>query len=180
MHLIPTPSQTLRRLGANVFWGPVITREQAGALVEAAGASQPYFVLDRTGNLECEDCLVSDAPPLRTGYAAVRTQIECSVSTASGRTDLAYQPPYIVRYTANARAGVRLHQDNSAWTCALCLNTGFSGGATVFPTLGLTVMPKTGFALIFPGGQLYPHACLEVTAGVRYALVLMANGGGSD
>lgn len=175
MHPKLTSFRSLRRLGANVFWGPVITRDQADALVKAAAESRKYFVMDREGSLECEDCLVSDAPRLATEYKTVQGVIERSISEASGRNDLLYQPPYIVRYAAKRRAGVRPHHDNSAWTCALCLNSEFSGGATVFPTLGLRVIPKAGFALIFPGGELYPHACLDVTAGSRYALVVMTN-----
>ncbi len=58
-------------------------------------------------------------------------------------------------------------REESLLTCIVYLNEDFEGGATDFPTMGVTIRPRTGTALYFQHRIL--HEGCEVTAGRKYA-----------
>lgn len=51
------------------------------------------------------------------------------------------------------------------------LNDGYTGGELEFPDFGLSVSPKAGDVLVFPGSFAYRHRVKTVTNGTRYAVV---------
>ena len=65
-------------------------------------------------------------------------------------------------------AFVRDEAEQSLVSFLVYLNEDFEGGETVFPTLGRTVVPRTGMALLFQHRVLHEGA--EVTRGVKYVL----------
>jgi Rps23 Pro-64 3,4-dihydroxylase Tpa1-like proline 4-hydroxylase len=50
------------------------------------------------------------------------------------------------------------------------LNDDYEGGELNFPTHGVTIKPKVGDLIIFPGNMHYAHEVKEVLSGVRYTL----------
>jgi len=63
--------------------------------------------------------------------------------------------------------GELLHQP---FVFLIYLNEDFGGGELFFPTQNYTITPKTGTAVIFPIGYIYPHTVFMVTEGQRYYL----------
>lgn len=51
------------------------------------------------------------------------------------------------------------------------LNDGYTGGELEFPDFGLSVSPRAGDVLVFPGSFAYRHRVKPVTSGTRYAVV---------
>jgi len=51
------------------------------------------------------------------------------------------------------------------------LNDDYTGGELEFPDFKLSVKPKAGDALVFPGSFAYRHRVKPITSGVRYAVV---------
>jgi hypothetical protein len=50
------------------------------------------------------------------------------------------------------------------------LNDDYEGGEISFATHGITIKPKIGDLLIFPGNMHYAHEVKEVISGIRYTL----------
>jgi hypothetical protein len=50
------------------------------------------------------------------------------------------------------------------------LNKGYKGGEIFFSQQNLSVSPKVGDLLIFPGNLNYPHEVKKITTGARYTL----------
>ena len=50
------------------------------------------------------------------------------------------------------------------------LNDDYEGGEISFATHDITIKPKVGDLLIFPGNMNYAHEVKEVTSGIRYTL----------
>jgi len=65
-------------------------------------------------------------------------------------------------------AFIRNDTERSHLTFMVYLNEGFGGGATEFHDFGITVVPKTGMALLFQHFLL--HEGCFVTSGLKYAL----------
>ena len=65
-------------------------------------------------------------------------------------------------------AFVRDDRERSLLTFMVYLNEGFGGGETTFHQFGVSVVPKTGTALLFQHFLL--HEGCSVTSGVKYAL----------
>jgi hypothetical protein len=168
-------SHPLRRLGANVYWGPLVTPRTAQLFVAAAEASTSLYELDRDGNPPSEDFCISASPVLADIYGSIRPVLERVMRAVAYEKSLRFQTPYLVRYLPQVRADIGVHADRSFWSCVIYLNRTFKGGELEFPTLGLTIRPEPGFAAIFPGGDLYPHRSKPVTEGCKYALVLMTD-----
>jgi len=51
------------------------------------------------------------------------------------------------------------------------LNDGYTGGEIEFPDFGVSVAPKAGDVLVFPGSFAYRHLVKPVTSGTRYCVV---------
>lgn len=166
-------SPQVRRLGANVFWGRVISGESAARLTAALSDRPHLFELDRGDNPAAEDFCADCCGTLIDLYESVRPSVERAVLHASGRADILFQPPFFVRYLPDVRRELETHVDRSLWSCVVYLNDAFRGGELEFATLGLTIRPRPGFGAIFPGGTLYPHRSRPVTAGCKLAMVLM-------
>jgi predicted 2-oxoglutarate/Fe(II)-dependent dioxygenase YbiX len=84
-----------------------------------------------------------------------------------------YGGTHIVRYqtggfyVSHADAGLDL---NDRYFTILCyLNDEFTGGHTSFPTLGFSVTPRKGKAIMFP--STYVHRAEPVIEGTKYILV---------
>jgi hypothetical protein len=50
----------------------------------------------------------------------------------------------------------------------LYLNDDYEGGEIVFPNQGLSLKPKAGDFIAFPGNKNYPHGVKEIFSGERY------------
>jgi hypothetical protein len=95
------------------------------------------------------------------------------------RADFAHHAStHIVRYSpggfyvAHADAGLDL---NGRYFTVLCyLNDDFQGGETCFPTLGFSMTPEKGKAIVFPSTFL--HRAEPVVAGTKYILVSWLTG----
>ena len=77
-----------------------------------------------------------------------------------------------------------MHQDASAapseWrkrSFVLYLNDDLTGGETAFPALGVTVAPRTGYALAFP--PFVPHRAEPVRAGEKFVFTFWLGPGAS-
>jgi hypothetical protein len=57
-------------------------------------------------------------------------------------------------------------------TGVIYLSDGYEGGEISFPTQGVTVKPKQGDLVMFPGNLYYEHEVKEVTSGERYTIPL--------
>ena len=56
-------------------------------------------------------------------------------------------------------------------SCSFALNDDFGGGGWSFFDGGYTLHPPKGSVVLFPSNFMFPHEILEVTSGVRYAVV---------
>lgn len=52
----------------------------------------------------------------------------------------------------------------------LYLNDDYDGGEIIFPTHDLTIKPKRGDLVMFPGNKSYPHLVSEIRTGTRYTV----------
>lgn len=136
--------------------------------------AKEHFELDRSGNPPGEELDILKSQPLVEAYREHEAAIHSMVCEVAGES-LDFQTPYFVRYSPTVRPSLEAHIDRSAWTCVIYLNSDFSGGELIFPTLGLSVAPRAGYGVIFPGGYLYPHSSATVRSGTKYALILMTN-----
>ena len=167
--------RVLKRLCANVYWVPAISLQTTRLFLESVEKSTSLYEIDRDGNPPSEDFCISKSPVITNLYNSVRPGLERTIKDIAKERRLRLQTPYLVRYLPQVREDIEIHTDRSFWTCVLYLNRSFNGGELEFPTLGLTIRPSPGFAVIFPGGELYPHRSKPVTAGCKYALVLMTD-----
>lgn len=129
------------------------------------------------------------AHPIRTSHSAVIgptnedlvvQAILRRIAVATGTGVPQGEPLNVLRYTPGQE--YRLHSDaltgvknQRVKTALIYLNDGFVGGATAFPTLGLSVAPSAGDLLVFtntlPDGTPDPnarHAGLPVTNGTKW------------
>jgi hypothetical protein len=74
--------------------------------------------------------------------------------------------------------GTPIQRDGSPeeleWSALLYLSTygeDFSGGSIIFPNQGLTIFPRKGQLVLFPGNIDYPHEVVTVESGERRNLV---------
>lgn len=56
-------------------------------------------------------------------------------------------------------------------SCSFALNDDFDGGAWAFFDGSHTLQPPKGSIVLFPSNFMFPHEILEVTNGIRYAVV---------
>jgi hypothetical protein len=116
-----------------------------------------------------------------SGRSAMKREFDRKVTNALGpiiretwRSDLdRLAGTHIVRYqpggfyVSHADAGLDL---NDRYFTVLCyLNDEFRGGQTSFPTLGFSVTPQKGKAILFP--STYLHRAEPVLEGTKYILV---------
>jgi predicted 2-oxoglutarate/Fe(II)-dependent dioxygenase YbiX len=72
----------------------------------------------------------------------------------------------------------KIHADHGPfYTCTVSaivyLNDDYEGGELEFPRHGLTVKPKAGDIMLFPSNYVYEHASLNISSGIKYAVVIM-------
>ena len=79
--------------------------------------------------------------------------------------------PYIVKWTPGKALGPHvddLGTEHNHISTILYLNDEYTGGTVSFLTHNLSIKPKTGDLLIFPGNLNYAHEVTEITSGNRY------------
>jgi Rps23 Pro-64 3,4-dihydroxylase Tpa1-like proline 4-hydroxylase len=80
----------------------------------------------------------------------------------------------VVRWDPGSK--LSLHADDLGYitdnhiATLIYLNDDYEGGELVFETHGITIKPKVGDLLIFPGNLNYPHEVKEVVSGTRYTV----------
>lgn len=104
-----------------------------------------------------------------------------------------FEMPHILRYHPGGNYIV--HSDCENWdpeqqrwikgvdrdfSSILYLNSGFTGGALVFPNLNLRIHPQAGLLVTFPSDHRFMHAAEETLSGKRYAFVTWAARVGSE
>ncbi len=95
----------------------------------------------------------------------IRTTWRSDPGRHAGTHIVRYQPGGF--YVSHADAGLDL---NDRYFTVLCyLNDDFRGGHTSFPTLGFSVTPQKGKAVLFP--STYVHRAEPVLEGNKYILV---------
>jgi predicted 2-oxoglutarate/Fe(II)-dependent dioxygenase YbiX len=72
----------------------------------------------------------------------------------------------------------KIHADHGPfYTCTVSaivyLNDDYEGGELEFPRHGLIVKPKAGDIMLFPSNYVYEHASLNISSGIKYAVVIM-------
>ena len=80
---------------------------------------------------------------------------------------------FVLNYTMEAQRSMGLHfDDDSDVSLTIALNDKFEGGGLSFPRYGWTSKgAEPGSAVMFPGRVTHRHEGLEITGGVRSALV---------
>jgi predicted 2-oxoglutarate/Fe(II)-dependent dioxygenase YbiX len=78
-----------------------------------------------------------------------------------------YQPPHIDKADEPGGDGPYPGSDFGA---IIYLNDNYEGGEIYFPNQSLTIKPKAGSLVYFPGDSCYPHGVKEIVSGVRYTL----------
>lgn len=80
---------------------------------------------------------------------------------------------HIIRWSVGP--GMEDHIDDEAYernhyhiSSLIYLNDDYEGGDLYFPKQGLTLKPKTGDFIAFPGNKNYPHGVSEIFSGERY------------
>jgi len=148
----------------------------------AADLLTPALVIDpRTGRKILNPVRTSDTAsigPLREDLA-IRA-INLRIAALSGSSVFAGEALTILRYQFNQQ--FRLHSDilsssnnQRVKTVIIYLNDDFGGGQTVFPNIGIGILPKAGDAIIFsntyPDGRTNTdsnHAGLPVLKGSKW------------
>lgn len=72
----------------------------------------------------------------------------------------------------------KVHADHGPfYTCTVSaivyLNDDYEGGELEFPRHELTIKPKAGDIMLFPSNYVYEHASLNISSGIKYAVVIM-------
>lgn len=52
------------------------------------------------------------------------------------------------------------------------LNDDYEGGELKFQTHGISIKPKVGDMIVFPGNMYYPHEVTKIQSGIRYTLAI--------
>lgn len=165
----------MKRVAANIFKGMLIDSQRAEEIALAITEQQGMFELDRVGNLAGEDFNTEKSELITLVSSVAGSLMRDAIGGIANDQNLRYQPTFVVRYRPAHRESLETHIDRSLWTCVLYLNGSFNGGELVFPGLGLQFRPMPGLAVIFPGGELYPHRSNRVISGEKLALVMMAD-----
>ena len=80
-------------------------------------------------------------------------------------------PPYVLKYDADAIRTMDLHYDLETVTLVVYLNDEFEGGGTYFPRWRYSTGKRApGSAIMYPGGLSHVHEGLPITSGRRYLL----------
>jgi hypothetical protein len=80
---------------------------------------------------------------------------------------------FVIRYTADAGEGLRLHHDVAHVSGSVRLNDRYTGGELVFPRQDATNRGvAVGALLAWPSLVTHPHAALPVESGVKYGLTI--------
>lgn len=166
---------TLTRIGPNIFYGSCWPIRSCNHILREANLSTKWFSGIRDGNTACRELSLTSEKAIKSHLVPIIQQIELVTSSIYPDRRLVAQSPYIVKYQVDSFHSSPLHTDNSAATSILFLNDGYSGGRLAFPHLGLRIIPRTGWVLVFPGGDEYPHESERILSGTKYSLVMMFN-----
>ena len=80
---------------------------------------------------------------------------------------------FLIRYSTEKQAGIRLHEDISYLSCSIVLARACGGGELYFPRQGFTDrMIKPGGLLVWPSRITHPHCVTPVAKGRRVSLVV--------
>jgi 2OG-Fe(II) oxygenase superfamily len=172
-HCTPA-AMKFERIVANIYCCQLANPSSVSALFRLVEVESELFELDRHENPKSEDFCVDKSRDIARYYDELEPSIESAILSTVGSDGLRFQRPYVVRYTPKIRSGIETHIDRSSWTCVLYLNEDYVGGHLDFPPLGVTIKPKAGLAVLFPGGALYPHRSTPIVTGTKIALVLMS------
>ncbi|POF30526.1 2OG-Fe(II) oxygenase [Roseibium marinum] len=164
----------LNRVAAELYWGRIFDPGLSARIADLATSFSDYE-RDRGANPVGEDFRISEHPGIFSLYRTQEDFIRETILETANTRPLTPQTPYIARYLPGPRGGLDMHADNSAWTLIWYLNGNFSGGELMFPTLGVSLKPRAGMAVMFPGGVLYPHASAPVAKGCKLAMVIMVD-----
>lgn len=80
---------------------------------------------------------------------------------------------FLVKYTPQEQADLRLHRDGTVISFVLQLNEDFEEGGTYIHSLGDALVHKTGDLCVHSGWML--HGARAITKGVRYVLIGFCN-----
>jgi prolyl 4-hydroxylase len=163
---------------------PALLSERECAHVASVGADllEPAQVIDsQTGRLIPHPIRTSDGGAIGpTREDLVIRALNLRIAAASGTRIEQGEPLTVLRYRPGQE--YRRHLDTIAGaanqrirTVLIYLNHGFGGGETLFPTLGLTIRPRGGDAIVFdtvlddgsPDTRAL-HAGAPVTAGAKW------------
>jgi len=79
--------------------------------------------------------------------------------------------PYVVKWSAGKELGFHvddLGSGSNHISTLMYLNNDYEGGEISFLTHKLSIKPKTGDLIIFPGNLNYAHKVTKITSGERY------------
>jgi len=178
--LVPEARAISDRPYARMFEG-LLTEQECGYLIAAAGEFEPSMVYDPAGQLVRDAIRTSDG-------ATFHWEIEDpAIHAINRRLAAASQTAYdagealqVLRYTP----GQQYHPhfdwvadapNQRLWTALIYLNDAYEGGATAFVRVGIEVRGKTGDVLLFSnarpdghGDDLAEHEGMPVTSGTKY------------
>jgi prolyl 4-hydroxylase len=177
---LPAAKVIADRPKAWLFEG-LLTEEECGYLIPAAGAFEPSMVYDPAGQLVRDTIRTSDGTTFHWDIEdpvihAINRRI-ASVSQTRYDEGEALQ---VLRYTPGQEYRPHFDWVNNAqnqrlWTALIYLNDAYEGGATAFVRRDIQVRGKTGDVLLFSnarpdgnGDELAEHAGMPVTAGTKY------------
>ena len=80
---------------------------------------------------------------------------------------------FLIRYSAEGQASIRLHEDRSYFSCSVRLRTACAGGELYFPRQNFNdALVPSGWLLLWPSRITHPHQVLPVSKGRRVSLVV--------
>jgi prolyl 4-hydroxylase len=165
---------------ARMFEG-LLTEQECGYLIAAAGEFEPSMVYDPAGQLVRDTIRTSDGATFHwdiedPAIHAINRRLAAASRTAYD----AGEALQVLRYAPGQQYRPHFDWVGSApnqrlWTALVYLNDDYEGGATAFVRTDIEVRGKTGDVLLFSnarpdghGDDLAEHAGMPVTSGTKY------------
>lgn len=151
---------------------------QESAVKNSSGNNDKKYTLPQDSSIlsiqkKYSDKIIENLEEHYNGISKIRPRPHFTASIAAYSEGFELLPHVdIVGYVQEL--GVRVDNAQDKWTGHISgmiyLNDDFEGGELYFPDWGISLKPKAGMFVSFPGSKYYVHGVKPVTAGKRFVL----------
>jgi hypothetical protein len=168
--LLQDPGIVMTKEGSELYSFPLFTPLFCETLIKTAEQANKYGD-DRHEYYPTTDVLINDIGYGKFYKDVLKTYVHplcCYVWRIDKGPDKLISEDFLIRYTPDTQAGLRVHNDFSLFTVCVTLNRDFKGGGTAFPRQNVKWIGEVGSAVIHPGRLTHPHGGIPITEGKRF------------